>query len=107
MVKDTHAIAENKYILYFCFRDIPTWRKEKAKDKASVVVAVVVAVVLVVEEEAVVLLVEDILHQLSLVAYPIIYRFLYISGGCIPYWQWGFSIAMLVYWRVADGWFDG
>ena len=106
MVKDTRTIAENIYILYFDSR-YPHLKKRKRQDKASVVVAVVVVVVLVVVEEAVVQLMEEILHQLSLVAYPIIYRFLYISGGCIPHWKWGFSIAMLVHWRVAGGWFDG
>ena len=28
---------------------------------------------------------EEILHQLSLVAYPIIYKVLYIPGGCLGF----------------------
>ena len=33
----------------------------------------------------VILLMEEILHQLRLVVYPIIYRVLYISGGCVGF----------------------
>ena len=32
-----------------------------------------------------ILLMEEILHQLRLVVYPIIYRVLYIPGGCLGF----------------------
>ena len=81
MVKDTHTHHCRKYIYILNF-DLryPHLKKRNRQDKASVVVVVALVV-----EEAVVLLMEEILHQLSLVAYPIIYRFLYISGGWFPY----------------------
>ena len=80
--RHTHTPLQKKkkYILDFDLR-YPHRKKRNRQDKVSVVVVVA----LVLEEEAVVLLMEEILHQLSLVAYPIIYRFLYISGGWFPY----------------------
>ena len=45
---------------------------------------------------------EEILHQLSLVVYPIIYRLLYIPHGCLGFLPINSSSNDLPFWEISE-----